>query len=381
MSIRELEKNKKYQIEIVLGYLENKKKKRHYETFYGTKQEAYLYEAERKIQIKEGTFIQKRNITFQQFSVEYLKLQKDVLAPKTYITYEQRIKVINKYIGHMKLENINAKVLEFFYGDLRKNYISTRKNTTLSPSTIQSFYAIINNMLNTAVKWDYIKVNVNEKIKKPKRAKVEIQYYTKDEVNQLLKCLENESLKTQSLIRLALDLGCRRGELTGLTWDDVDLKTGKVTINKVTQYANKKVYEKETKTENSNRTNYISESTINVLKKYRQEELEKQMRLGPKWIPTNRVFTGRFGGDLFPDYPTRMFYDLQKKYNLKRISFHGLRHTHVSLMILQGIPLPLISRKVGHSSAQITDTIYTHVHNEEFRAIANAMQNVFVAAQ
>ena len=205
--------------------------------------------------------------------------------------------------------------------------------------------------------------------------------YSPEEVDKLIEVLHNEPLRYQAIILLALDLGCRRGELTGLTWDDVDLKTGKVTINKVTQYANKKVYEKETKTENSNRTNFISESTINVLKKYRQEELEKQMRLGPKWIPTNRVFTGRFGGDLFPDYPTRMFYNLQKKYNLKRISFHGLRHTHVSLMMLQGIPLALISRKVGHSSSQITDTIYTHVHNEEFRAIANAMQNVFVAAQ
>ena len=50
-------------------------------------------------------------------------------------------------------------------------------------------------------------------------------------------------------------------------------------------------------------------------------------------------------------------------------------------MMLQGIPLALISKKVGHSSSQITDTIYTLVHNEEFRAIANAMQNVFVAAQ
>lgn len=96
-------------------------------------------------------------------------------------------------------------------------------------------------------------------------------------------------------------MGCRRGELTGLTWDDIDFKTGKVTINKTTQHIDKHIFKKTTKTENSDRVNYITKTTIEILKKYQK----KQLQLGSKWNKTNRVFTTDFGGDIHPDTPTK----------------------------------------------------------------------------
>ena len=375
MSVRELVRNKKYQIEIPIGY-NGSHKFRHYETFYGGKKDAYIREAKLKIQLREGTYIQKTNITIEDLSYEYLKFQKGILSPKTYATYRYRINLINKHLGYVKLVNLNSKILENFYDYLRKDYISAR-GTKLSPTTIQSFYSIINNMLVTAIKWDYLSNNVNARIEKPKRTKAQIQCYSPEEVDLLLECVMKEPIKYQAIIILALDLGCRRGELTGLTWDDIDLKTGKVSINKTTQYIDRHIFEKETKTENSNRINYISKSTIDILKKYRQEQLIKQMKLGSKWEKTNRVFTNEFGGNIHPDTPTKILDKIIKKYNLKRITFHGLRHTNVSLMISKGIQVQIISRKVGHSSIQITDKIYSHFFDDEFKDVANIMDDVF----
>ena len=288
--------------------------------------------------------------------------------------------LINKHIGHVKVRDITAKILDKFYSYLRNEHLST-KGTPYSPTTIQNYYSLINNMLEVAVKWDYLSVNPNIKIEKPKRARSNASCYSKEDMVKLLQCLMQEPLKYQAIIITALDLACRRGELTGLTWNDIDLKTGKVTINKATQYIDKKIFEKETKSVNSDRINFLNPSTIEILKKYKKEQQEKQMKLGSQWIQTNRVFTTEFGGDIHPDTPTKIFQKIIKKYNLKHLTFHGLRHSGMSHMIECGVPISVISRKVGHSSVQVTDTYYSHFFESEFKQAANSMNDIFEKAQ
>ena len=111
MSVRELVRNKKYQIEIPLSYNGNKKN-RHFETFYGGKKDALLREAKLKMQLKEGSFVPKNNLTIQDLSEEYLNYKKGILSPKTYYTYCQRMLLINEHIGYVKVRNITAKILD-----------------------------------------------------------------------------------------------------------------------------------------------------------------------------------------------------------------------------------------------------------------------------
>lgn len=140
-------------------------------------------------------------------------------------------------------------------------------------------------------------------------------------------------------------------------------------------------FEKETKSVNSDRVNFLNPSTIEILKKYKKEQQEKQMKLGSQWIQTNRVFTTEFGGDIHPDTPTKIFQKIIKKYNLKHLTFHGLRHSGISHMIECGVPISVISRKVGHSSVQVTDTYYSHFFESEFKQAANSMNDIFEKAQ
>lgn len=372
MSVREIERNKKYQIEIVLGY-NGGTKIRHYETFIGKKSEAKLREYELKTLLRDGSTFQKNNLTIKDLSMEYLKYQKDILSPKTYINYEYRLRLVMKKIEYVKIKELNVKILENFYHFLRHGYTSVR-GKSLSPTTIQSYYCIINNMLVYAVKCEYIKNNPNSKIDKPKRAKTNIQFYTPDEVEKLITVLAQEPIKYQAIIMLALDLGCRRGELTGLTWKDIDFETRRVEINKTTQYAYGKIFEKCTKTEHSERVNYISDTTVQILKKHQKQQLKQKLLLGSKWQGRKRIFTTEYGADMHPDTPTKILDQVIKKHNLKRITFHGLRNTNVTLMISKGIQTQIISRKVGHSSVQTTDRIYSHFFKDEFKDVANVME-------
>lgn len=113
------------------------------------------------------------------------------------------------------------------------------------------------------------------------------------------------------------------GEITGLTWNDVDFDKSLIVINKTTQYLpNHGIYEKSTKSETSNRIIYIANSTKQILKKYQSEQFEKRILLGSKWQNSNRIFTTDYGADMHPDTPSKILEKLIKKYNLKRITFH-----------------------------------------------------------
>ena len=374
MSVQELKKSKKYKIYLFIGRDKEGKAIRHCEIVYGGLKEARDRENELKLQLKEGNYIKKSNLSLEHLSKEYLELKKNTLTLKTYITYEQRVQVINDKIGNVKLKDLNVRILEKFYSYLKNDYISGKTKNHISNTTIQSYYCIINNMLEQAVKWDYLKNNPNSKIEKPKRERKEIAVYSKDEVFKLLECIKNESLKYQAIIYMALDLGCREGELVALTWDDIDLSTRQVSINKSIQVIGGRVIEKETKTANSDRKIFISETTAQILKKYRKEQMKKKLLLGTKWGNSTRVFTTNLGNDIHHDTPYQILKKIIKKYELKDISFHALRHTNASLKIGAGIQPQIISRSLGHSSIQITDKYYSHFFEEEFKDASNIME-------
>lgn len=369
MSVKELERNKKYKITIAVGYNGNKRIN-HYETFYGGKKEAILRENELKSQLRNNTIILKSKITMGELLNEWLKNSKELWSPKTYNANVRWCSVINKVIGHIKLQDLNVKILEEFYAEIRQN-------TTYSDRTKQVFYTVINTALKKAVLWRYITINPNSFIEKPKIRKKEIQCYSPNDVKKLLDILQNEPLKYKALIYLALDSGARRGEIVGLTWEDIDFDRKTLRINKSVQYTKELgIFEKSTKTQTSDRTIFISDITISVLKQFRVEQLEKQMKLANKWGHSKRIFTTNIGEDMHPDTPSKILEKLIRKYELKRISFHGLRHTSISLQISSGIQAQIISKRAGHSSITTTHSIYSHFFENEFQDVANKMNNI-----
>lgn len=368
MAVQEIIKNKKYKIDIPIGY-NGTKRIRHIETFYGGKKEATLRENEIKLALKNNTYVKKNHITVQNLIEEWLETVKCNVALKTYKAYELYSKNIIKSIGHVKLKNLNVKILEDFYNDLKTN-------TTYADKTIKHHYTIISNALNTAIKWGYINNNPNTLVTPIKVHKKEIECYSPEEVEKLIEVLQNEPIKYQAIILLALDSGCRRGELTGLTWNDINFDNSSININKVTQYVPQYgIFEKNTKSDTSNRTVYIAHTTIKVLKKYKLEQNKQKILLGDKWQNSTRVFTTEYGADMHPDTPSKILDKIIKKYNLKRITFHGLRHTSISLQISSGIQAQIISKRAGHSSISVTHNTYSHFFDNGFKEVADKMDN------
>ena len=223
--------------------------------------------------------------------------------------------------------------------------------------------------------------NPNKKATPIKVHKKQVECYSSEEVEKLIEVLQNEPIKYQAIILLALDSGCRRGEITGLTWNDIDFKKGTININKTTQYVSGYgTFEKSTKTDTSNRIIYIAPTTIDILRKYKVLQSERRMLLGSKWKDSKRVFTTDYGDDMHPDRPYKILKQIINKYSLKNITFHGLRHTSISLQISSGIQAQIISRRAGHSNIAITHSIYSHFFDSELKEVANKM-DTFLSAK
>ena len=355
MAVQEIIKNKKYKIDIPIGYNGNKRI-RHIETFYGGKKEAVLRESELKIQLKNNTYVKKNAMTMQELIDEWLKSKKGNIGIKTYQEYERYCKNIGHCIGHIKVKDLNVKILEDFYNELRE------------------IHTLVSEILNSAIKWGYLYNNPNQNVTPIKVHKKEIECYSPEDVEKLIEVLQKEPIKYQAVIFLALDSGCRRGELTGLTWNDVDFEKSTININKATQYVSGYgTFEKTTKSDTSNRIVYITPTTIQVLKKYKAEQDKQRLLLGNKWQNSNRVFTTDYGEDMHPDRPYKILKQIIKKYDLKDITFHGLRHTSISLQISSGIQTQIISKRAGHSNISITHSIYSHFFDNGFKEVADKM--------
>lgn len=306
---------------------------------------------------------------------KWLESKKDNIGIKTYEQYELYSRNIKNSIGHIKVKDINVEILEDFYKELKTCKKGKNKNG-YSEKSIKHHYALVSGILNNAIKWGYLYNNPNNNVKPIKVHKKEIQCYSPEEVEKLVEVLQNEPIRHQILIMLALDSGCRRGELTGLTWEDIDFNKSTININKATQYvAGYGTFQKSTKSDTSNRIVYITPTTLQLLKKYKAEQDKRKLLLGNKWGNSKRVFTTDYGKDMHPTRPYKILKNIIKKYELKDISFHALRHTSISLQISSGIQTQIISKRTGHSNVSITHNIYSHFFENGFKEVANKMDS------
>lgn len=372
MSIRELEKNKKYKIEVIKGYDENSRKLRHYETFYGKKSEAKLREAEIIASIKNHTYVDNDNISFGDYFKKFIDYKKDNWGIMTYENNKCRVRYIIEELGYYKLQNINVEILEAFYRKLKNEKKYSNK-------TIREYFILINEALKRAVLLGYIVINPNTRIEPPKIIHNEVECYDFAQCKQLLEALEEEPIKYKALITLALDSGARRSEIIALKWSDIDFDNKTMDINKSLGHTKELgTFEKPTKNKTSNRRIVLMDNTINVLQEYKKDQLQKQLKLGNKWNnPNDRVFTDNFGGDMGVDTPSQIFANIIKKHDLKKIKFHGLRHSSASLLIALKVQPQIISKRLGHSNISTTHMIYSHFFDNEFEEVANTMNDVF----
>ncbi len=233
----------------------------------------------------------------------------------------------------------------------------------LSPSTVRTYHRVISSCLGKAVKWGYIPYNPAVNAELPKMQQAEALHLDEADARRLLMLLHDEPIKYRAMITFDLLSGLRRGELLGLRWCDVDFANETITINQTSSYvAGTGVYTDTPKNKTSTRPLKLSRSAFLMLREYQTWQDTQRKACGDQWRDKDgRIFTTDIGAPLHPDSLTKWFSVFVKRNGLPPVCVHSLRHTYASLMIADGTPLVVVSRRLGHAQVSTTANIYAHV--------------------
>jgi integrase len=176
-----------------------------------------------------------------------------------------------------------------------------------------------------------------------------------------------------ALIRVAGMTGLRRGELCGLRWSDVDLDASSLTVAQALVTVAGAPVVTDVKSANSRRTIDIDAGTVAVLRRHRVAQLEWRMMAGPGWTDTGLVFTNPSGTAWHPDTISGTVQRLIDNSGLPRITLHGLRHSHVTHLLVAGVDVKTVSARAGHASVAFTLDRYGHVLKGRQAAAAAAV--------
>jgi len=161
----------------------------------------------------------------------------------------------------------------------------------------------------------------------------------------------------------ALDLGARRGELAALRWSDVDLDERVVTIARNRVVVGKKIVEATPKSERSTRRVGIDVRTVAVLRRWKAAQARARMAAGPAWSGGDDpyLFSDELGQPYRPDHLSDRFAQAQAGVAAPPLTFHGLRHTSATIALDAGVPVQVVSERLGHATVSITMDVYAHV--------------------
>lgn len=318
------------------------------------------------------------NIPVYEYMSSYLKKVEPTLQKNTLQSYRSMIDgKIHRYFSsrpQLTVGNLTAKDIEAFYDHLF--------NQNVVANTVIHYHAILRRAFHQAYKDELIDVNPFDRIDRPKKNKFHGDNYSEDELVALLKQARLDGIYPS--IMLAGGLGLRRSEALGVRWSRIDWEKKTVLLDtKIVEYNenNHKIVEpvEEMKNTSSRRTLPLPNPVFEMLKeeKEKQELYQKLFKESYNHKYDDYVCVNQLGELIRPSYVTQHFSDLLKKYGMRHIRFHDLRHTFASILIGQNVQLINVSNFLGHSDIATTANIYAHLDKASKQTSANIITDIF----
>lgn len=355
------------------------KRRQQMHTFRGTRKEAEKRLRDLCSSLDEGSYVEPTKMTLGAWLTEWLQSSvKPRVRTATYVRYEGIIDkaLLKASIAGLPLQKIRPSHLEAYYAEASKK---------LSASTLTLHHAILHRALRKAVRDRLIASNPARDLEgKPRRShskgeNARQHCWSVAEAQRFLTAAKNAGEQAAAFYSLALDSGMRKGELCGLQWNDVDLEAGKVRVIQqlVTPKLKDGVPEYGPTKTGRVRTLTVSPETIALLRSYRKAQREQMMAHRDTWKDFGLVFTRELGQPLLMNnLGQREYARLIEAAGIKAIKFHGLRHTCATLLLQGGVPVHVVSERLGHSKVSMTMEVYAHVLPDMQRDAASAIGSI-----
>jgi integrase len=259
-------------------------------------------------------------------------------------------------LGAVPLRALTEAQIQAFVGHARACY---------STSTVTQDLMVLSQALEQAVRWRLIARNPAKGVKPPRKARKPLVVWNDQQVRAFLKT--TEGCPRSVLWRMALGTAMRLGELLALRWSDIDLNKRTVRVTRTMTKGSEGWTIGDVKTPAGRRQIALPAFNVQALQSHRVEH-PPQAETDRIWDCTERAVWGSFER-------------AQRGVGLPRLTFHGLRHTSATLMLLNGEHPKVVSERLGHSSVAITLDLYSHVLEGMQEAAADRLNTLIAGDQ
>ena len=325
----------------------------------------------RKIQneIDEYGFnIDKGDQTLRKYMKNWLKkISKKNHRPKTHYDYKKIVQThIVPELGDVRMKNLTpSKLQEFVHEKSENGRVDSEGG--LSVGSVKKIFHVLSGALTHAVKMKIIRSNPAKGVELPKDNRKQDEKYetwSNEELRRFLEVSKEES-SYGPVYRMAAHYGLRISEITGLRWSDIDFEKRKIQISQSLVQIGGKMKFGPPKTKEGEREIEFTKDMNSRLKKHKQQQNKRKMKLGPSWEGEHElVFPATNGAPLRHRNLRREFNQLIEKAGVPQVRFHSLRHSCATLLLEQNEHPKIVKKLLGHSSIETTLDTYSHVSTD-----------------
>lgn len=322
------------------------------------------------VQVEENDVVTNSQRLFSELADEWFEQYKNTVRESTYVAQKLAYKKhILPLFGNLKISRIS---IPYCQKQVNHWYSYYKKYSNLIGLTSSVF--------KYALSLRLIRSNPMDAVIRPKRKKrideerYSAPYYEKEELLEFLEIAKNYPDPIYPIFRILAFTGLRKGELLALRWKDIDFEKRTLSVKQTLATCDKwEIKFQVPKTEKSLRTISIDSETLQVIKRWQLRQKEYFLKMGIK--PTKNgeqlLFVSEENKPLYLDYVNHNLKIIIKENSLKRITPHGFRHTHCSLLFESGASLKEVQVRLGHTDIKTTMDIYTHVTKKQTEETAN----------
>ena len=340
-----------------------------------TKKEVADKLAALRVAYNSGEYAKRNDVTIEEWIDYWLTNQvKPRLAEQSFIKLEALLKYhICNHIGDERIQDLDRKRLEemysivFFSKGGSKNY----QQKDYSHSTVNALSIQFKKCLQYAVDCGVLSKNPHNgvelhKLRPPKKVKS----YTRADQEKIIKNCKRGILRMR-IYYFLISTGMRFGETAALTWNDIDLTTGEIRINKTAVAIHgSMIIQDRTKTAAGTRTIFVGQNITEWLS-WHKSTLDEDLNYQNLVFPNSRYnITNQQNAVL-------AWTKLQKELGIEHQGMHALRHTWATRALEEGIDIKVVRQMLGHKNIITTMNLYQDALDTEKQKAACTLNALF----
>lgn len=266
---------------------------------------------------------------------------------------------IRPALGHFYVHKFAHADAQDWVNSMQEEEVGTSQRK-LAPITIRNKARILRTALNYAIDpLRLIKTNPATKLALPPDTKDKRQIVSPKQVQEILGLLQGTPTYMPAF--LGFHTGLRIGEILGLWWSCIDFDSGTLEVKQnLKKITGKGLVLGTPKTKSSYRTIALNTATLRQLKEHQEQQKRKFTSKGKRWTADGPVIVNAREKYYQSSAISIIFKEKAEELGYP-LTFHATRHAHATIALKGGIPMKVVSERLGHASIVITMDMYAHV--------------------